>query len=234
MPETWFLASMDLEDLPQGVRYPQLATPEAVVARYIEKYSRPGDVVLDPFAGYGSTLRVASRLGRQAYGIELDAERFAFASQRLPQGARLFQGDARELHRFELPRVDLCFTGPPFFASDRLLHLAGFPSLADDYDRYLEELAAVFATAARLMRPGAHAIALFANLPVPAGFRGEGSPAGILPLAWDCARVIDRVVPLVGEEIWCISQGSGRSPFAGGHAQILIFQRPCDPDDGSH
>src|SRR5712691_4665235 len=162
MPDTWFLAAMDLEDLPQGVRYPQLATPEEVVARYIENYSRPGDVVFDPFAGYGSTLRVARRLGRQAYGIELDSERFAFASERLPAGARLVQGDARELQRFVLPRVDLCFTGPPFFASDRLLRLTGFPSLAEDYETYLRDLAGIFAAIESLMRPGAHAIALLA------------------------------------------------------------------------
>jgi SAM-dependent methyltransferase len=225
MPDTWFLAPMELTDLPQGGRYPQVATPENIVARYIENHSQPGDVVLDPFAGYGSTLKVAHRLGRQAYGIELDPERFDIAKKHLPNGARLFKGDARELHKFELPRVDLCFTGPPFFASDRLLNIENFPSLADDYESYLRDLAGIFEAIGRLMRPGGHAIALLANLPVPAGFRGEGSPAGLLPLAWDAARAIDRFLPLVREEIWCISQGGEYSLFAGTHAQVLIFQK---------
>ncbi len=44
--------------------------PEAVLERIIRASSRPGDVVLDPFAGSGTTLAVAKRLGRRYLGIE--------------------------------------------------------------------------------------------------------------------------------------------------------------------
>jgi len=217
---------MALEDLPQGVRFPQVATPEDVVARYVERYSQPGDMVLDPFAGYGSTLRVACRLGRRACGVELDPERFDWASSRLPPGARLIQGDARRIAHLDLPSGDFCFTGPPFFASEQLLNLPGFPSLAEQYDAYLKDLETVCAGIRDVLRPGAHLVMLLANLPVPPGFRGKGEPAGLLPLAWDCARMIDRLLPLVREEIWCISHEGRASPFAGTHAQFLIFRRP--------
>jgi DNA modification methylase len=36
----------------------------------IERYSRPGDWVLDPFCGFGTTLVVAERLGREPLGFE--------------------------------------------------------------------------------------------------------------------------------------------------------------------
>ncbi|HFQ5875952.1 TPA: site-specific DNA-methyltransferase [Pseudomonas aeruginosa] len=36
----------------------------------IERHSQPGDVVLDPFAGSGSTLRIAAAMGRKAIGFE--------------------------------------------------------------------------------------------------------------------------------------------------------------------
>lgn len=45
--------------------------PEAVLERVIRACSNPGDVVFDPFAGSGTTLAVAKRLGRVARGVEL-------------------------------------------------------------------------------------------------------------------------------------------------------------------
>jgi site-specific DNA-methyltransferase (adenine-specific) len=48
--------------------------PEAVLERIIRVASNPGELVLDPFAGSGTTLAVARRLGRHYLGIELSAE----------------------------------------------------------------------------------------------------------------------------------------------------------------
>jgi modification methylase len=47
--------------------------PEALLARVILSSSRPDDLVLDPFAGTGTTGAVARRLGRRFLGIERDA-----------------------------------------------------------------------------------------------------------------------------------------------------------------
>lgn len=45
--------------------------PEAVLDRVIRVSSNPGDLVLDPFAGSGTTLVVAKKLGRRYLGMEL-------------------------------------------------------------------------------------------------------------------------------------------------------------------
>lgn len=45
--------------------------PEALLERVVRVSSNPGDLVLDPFAGSGTTLSVASRLGRRWLGCEL-------------------------------------------------------------------------------------------------------------------------------------------------------------------
>jgi site-specific DNA-methyltransferase (adenine-specific) len=48
--------------------------PEAVLDRIIRAATNPNDVVLDPFAGSGTTLAVAKKLGRQYLGVELSEQ----------------------------------------------------------------------------------------------------------------------------------------------------------------
>ena len=48
--------------------------PEGVLERIVRVSSNEGDLVLDPFAGSGTTLAVARRLGRRYLGIELSRE----------------------------------------------------------------------------------------------------------------------------------------------------------------
>ena len=55
--------------------------PEAVLERIVRVASNPGDLVLDPFGGSGTTLAVAKRLGRRFFGVEL-SEQYADAARR--------------------------------------------------------------------------------------------------------------------------------------------------------
>lgn len=57
--------------------------PERVLGRIVEACSNPGDTVLDPFAGSGTTLAVAKKLGRRFVGFELSAEYHAKIEARL-------------------------------------------------------------------------------------------------------------------------------------------------------
>jgi site-specific DNA-methyltransferase (adenine-specific) len=61
--------------------------PLAILKPLVEAFSDPGDLVLDPFTGSGSSLLAAKKLGRSWLGIELDAKYHAIASERLQQAA---------------------------------------------------------------------------------------------------------------------------------------------------
>jgi modification methylase len=56
-----------------GAKLHPTQKPEALLHRLLLATSRPGDVVLDPFLGTGTTAAVARRLGRHFVGIERDA-----------------------------------------------------------------------------------------------------------------------------------------------------------------
>ena len=61
------------------------AFPEALVRPMIEACSNAGDLVLDPFAGSGTTGALALALGRRFLGIELNEEYVALAEEALRQ-----------------------------------------------------------------------------------------------------------------------------------------------------
>ncbi len=63
--------------------------PEALLERIIRCSTQPGDVVLDPMAGTGTTLRVAQRLGRGYVGIEEQDEFVQLIDDRLDQDRQL-------------------------------------------------------------------------------------------------------------------------------------------------
>ena len=65
----WFQWEKDGKDIP---KIHPAQKPVAVLKRLIETFTDPGDVVIDPCCGSGSTLRAAMELGRSAYGFEID------------------------------------------------------------------------------------------------------------------------------------------------------------------
>ena len=59
------------------------AFPETLPDWFIRLFTEPGDLVLDPFAGSGSTLAAAHKLERRAIGLELNPEYCALMRERL-------------------------------------------------------------------------------------------------------------------------------------------------------
>jgi site-specific DNA-methyltransferase (adenine-specific) len=74
-------------------RYPTAAAglghpasyPENLARDHVATWSQPGDVVLDPFMGSGTTAKAAKALGRQFIGLEVNPEYCAIAEQRIAQ-----------------------------------------------------------------------------------------------------------------------------------------------------
>ena len=68
---------------PKGKKAHPTQKPEALLFRVLTAVTQPGQVVLDPFSGSGTTAAVAKRLGRRFIGIERDADYLAVARDRL-------------------------------------------------------------------------------------------------------------------------------------------------------
>jgi len=83
---------------PERTKHPA-QFPESVIERIIRACSQPGDIILDPFLGSGTTAAVAVRLGRRAIGFEIKEEYVDIAIDRvdLAISKRLSDMDQRSL-----------------------------------------------------------------------------------------------------------------------------------------
>jgi tRNA G10 N-methylase Trm11 len=114
--------------VPASVAHPGKMLP-AIAAQAIAAYTVPGDLVLDPMCGIGTTLVEAVHLGRDAVGVEYEPPWAQLSRRNLhharAQGASgtgtVVCGDARQLHdlldRDLAGRVALVLTSPPYGAS---------------------------------------------------------------------------------------------------------------------
>ncbi|HWJ87810.1 DNA methylase [Shinella daejeonensis] len=76
----------DVLDFPYtGNRLHPTQKPVEALTPLIEAFTKPGDLVLDPFSGSGSTLAAAQQTGRNWTGIELDNAHYHTARKRLAE-----------------------------------------------------------------------------------------------------------------------------------------------------
>ncbi len=99
--------------------------PLELPRRFVRLYTAPGDTVLDPFAGSGTTLAAARELGRRAVGYELNADFRPVIEGRVGQGTCDFvvRSDAQATRAAE--------DAPDFFGSAVALDQVGRARYAD-------------------------------------------------------------------------------------------------------
>jgi DNA modification methylase len=147
----------------------------------LEMYSRPGDLVLDPFMGGGTTLIEALVLGRNALGFDVSPFALEMTAARLRElrekGVRdsLFGlpdvvvearcGYARELDGVEKQSIDFICTHPPY--GDALKYTEHDPrdlSRITEPAKFLDELAIAGARFMEVLKPGGRCAILIGDL----------------------------------------------------------------------
>lgn len=83
----WTDLTVPFWSMPENTDHPT-QKPEKLLAKIILASSNPGDVVLDPFLGVGTTSVVAKKTGRNYVGIELDPTYCCLAEKRLALAAQ--------------------------------------------------------------------------------------------------------------------------------------------------
>ena len=82
MNEQFSVQDICAPDGRQGNRWHEWQKPDEIAERFIRHATKPGDLVIDPFAGTGTFLAAAARLGRMAEGCEVDPCQIALCRER--------------------------------------------------------------------------------------------------------------------------------------------------------
>lgn len=121
-------------DLPKSFLDDDVRLSDEVLERYISRFTEPGGVVFDPFAGYGTALVVAERMGRVGLGYEILPERAEYANSLLSAG-EVRVGDIRTAD-LEGVVSDLVISSPPYMnRTDPEDPLQGYRSPSAGYEQ---------------------------------------------------------------------------------------------------
>jgi SAM-dependent methyltransferase len=203
--------------LPSGFGDDDVRFSEGLVRFFVERLTDPGDAVLDPFAGFGTTPVVAEELGRDGYGTEIDPQRASHIRSRMRAPGRLFTADARALGR----PADSAYQARDHLAAILVAGRFGggavrLPRPQPGYDRYLADLQRVCRSVGALLTPDGWLVIEAANL---------RRPDRVDTLAWDIAHAVGEVLPFAGEMVvrWEPTYGYGYD-----HSYCLLFSPPAD------
>jgi DNA modification methylase len=143
----WEYPSQDYGEGQQGRAGYKGATPSYVIWNLLQRYTKEKDLVIDPFAGSGTTLDVARDLNRKALGYDVH-----------PARKDIFRVDARKLPPELTEKADFVFMDPPYsthldYGDDSRdigkLDVAKGP-------QYYDAMEQVFREAHRVLKSGKH------------------------------------------------------------------------------
>jgi len=154
--------------------------PQQLVEKLINIYTKnPGEIILDPFMGIGSTIKAAYNLGKKGVGIDLNNKYCEIAQSRLAKEQNeifnkeiqkfkpdIFCDDSRNLLNHIKPNsVDLVVTSPPYWDILNMKRTVdnkekrNYSSLKNDignipdYNKFLNDLKLIYSEVYKALKP---------------------------------------------------------------------------------
>lgn len=216
---SWFIFNALQSDLAEekaisrdSENHPATFSP-TMTQEFVEFFTKEGGLVLDPFAGIGSSLVACQRSGRFGYGVELKTEYYNTMLKRVPEfSENIVNGDSSEISNYFRPNMfDFSISSPPYwdvlnrstkdFKKDR--DARGLDSSysddrrdvgnIDDYENFLDKVSSIYLDIYDLLKPNAYIVVIVKNV------KKEGK---FYPLAWDLGKRLSEKYELKDERIW--------------------------------
>jgi DNA modification methylase len=205
-------------ELPKEYQSDDVRYTEELVHYFLKEFTKEGDVVFDPFAGYGTTLVVAEKMNRIPFGIEYESKRGDYIKERINNKENLIIGSSLELDSYSIPQIDFCFTSPPYMTKDDKENPFSSYHEQGSYSQYLADIENIYSQIKKIMKKGGNVGIEVSNL------KNDGE---VTTLAWDIAHRISNVLHFEGEIIivWKNDTHANYSYNYGyDHSYVLMFK----------
>jgi DNA modification methylase len=139
----WDYPKQSYGKTPKGSNKYAGVTPAFIIWNLVQRYTKPGDLVVDPMAGSGTTIDVCKEEGRQVIGYDIS-----------PAHPEVIQNDARSIPLHD-DSVDMVFIDSPY--SDNINysdHPDCIGKISCEDERFFDELDKVAAEIHRILKPG--------------------------------------------------------------------------------
>ena len=222
----WVIANTRREDHPA-------VFPDEIPHRLIKLFSFFDEVVLDPFAGTGTTARVALGLGRRATCVDQNGNYVRTIKKECreqynghgPDALQAVHGDSRNMEFVRDNSVGLVVTSPPYW--DKADYGKSTKNLGNraNYGQFLESIRPVFRECLRVLMPGRKLCVVTANV-------NQHTEHGLLtfPLATDFTVLLREIgFVMVNEIIWS-KYGSGGKWGSYGAQRPIFGSYPYPPN----
>lgn len=128
---------------PKGNNKFQGVTPAFIIWNMVQRYTKPGDLVVDPMAGSGTTIDVCEEEGRKVIGYDVN-----------PQHPKVIKNDARKIP-LGAASVDMVFIDSPYgdnvnYSDDP----RDIGKISAEDQKFYEELEKVAQEIYRILKPG--------------------------------------------------------------------------------
>ncbi|MBX9669031.1 MAG: hypothetical protein K2X93_15510 [Candidatus Obscuribacterales bacterium] len=182
------LRNEQTRQLPEELRNDDVRYTDTLVEFFLNQFTAEGEVVFDPFMGFGTTLVVAERMDRVGFGVEFDEKRWKYSQSLLKHPERALNGDSTKLSQIELPQIDFSITSPPYMGKHHKENpFTAYTTDGNGYQDYLLQMQDLYLQLSHKLKPSALVVVEVSNL------KHEGE--GITTLAWDIASCLSTLAP---------------------------------------
>ena len=205
------LPNLQRREIPEEFRKDDNRFAESLVEYFLEKFTKEGDIVLDIFAGLGTTLFVAEEMGRIPFGVELSEARYTYIKKNLQNEENIIHGDSLKLLEYDIPICDFCISSPIYMSKDETKNPYTAYTIEGTYDQYLEDT--------KKMKYGSKIVIEVSNIKT----KNE-----VTTLAWDIGKEVSKILHFEGEIIvnWTSNnqeKENGSYGYSYDHSYCLVF-----------